>query len=65
MKKLQEYGETLTKFSDEELVMLLGDVDYSRDVSGVELIALIVQERISRHARTCSDLDCGFSPFKL
>jgi len=57
-------AEFLATLTDEELVRNLGIAHtwLAMDPSSIELVGLLVQERIRRHALACQDFDCGFNP---
>lgn len=57
-------AEFLATLTDEGLVRHLGTAHtwLAMDPSSIELVGLLVQERIRRHASVCQDLDCGFNP---
>lgn len=58
--KLVESGQDLVTLSDEELVALMKSPE-----SSMELVGLAVLERIVRHSKSCSDLECGFIAHQL
>lgn len=59
--------QELAAMSDEQLWVdlsfaLRGESKWV-EISAVECLGLLMQERISRHAQTCQNLDCEFNPF--
>lgn len=52
----------LSQLSEEELSSLMSNVWASLNPRPVELLGLVIQERVRRHALECQNLDCGFSP---
>jgi hypothetical protein len=57
-------AQFLAALTDEELARDLGMAHtwLAMDSSSIELVGLLVQERIRRHALACQDFDCGFNP---
>lgn len=56
------FAEHLAQLTEEELSSMFANAGSSLNPSPMELMGLIAQERIRRHA-PCQDLECGFNPF--
>jgi hypothetical protein len=57
------FAEELAQLSEEELSSMFANAGSSLNPSPMELMGLIAQERIRRHACGCQDTECGFNPF--
>lgn len=55
-------AELLAQLSEEELSSMLADAQYALDPSPIEVMGMVIGERIRRHALACQDLECGFNP---
>lgn len=56
-------AETLAKMTNEELASVMDKNRISLNpTNGVELIGLVVAERIRRHSLVCQTPSCGFNP---
>jgi len=56
------FAQELQELSGEELSSIFDNSWASLDPSPVELVGLVVQERIRRHALVCKEYACGFNP---
>ena len=56
------FTQHLQGLTAEELQTLIQNLGTSVDPSPVEVMGLVVQERIRRHALVCEEHACGFNP---